>query len=271
GVRIFRIRVWSGGSANPSPPGSLSAETPASPTRLEKSLLNDFTSLSTAFASSCPLTSHARMPKGNGSLLTGSRSRVSPSCGTGSSPSRFSGNSVFSESGIFERSKPCFCLRARYFRPIHPAIRERRVVMPRCYRTLRHAKQHALLHGLPPGFDGLGRRHVDTLPRPGHRDRHSDGLGLRPHTVDGVTPTVQRELERAPVHRDQQPTTNIRVGGHALFRRHVHIGPRGAVGTDLHQRRVERAVLRSDLGIAAEVTGVAAVEQPVLRTGDHPG
>src|SRR5699024_2676163 len=201
GVRIFRIRVWSGGSANPSPPGSLSAETPASPTRLEKSLLNDFTSLSTAFASSCPLTSHARMPKGNGSLLTGSRSRVSPSCGTGSSPSRFSGNSVFSESGIFERSKPCFCLRARYFRPIHPAIRERRVVMPRCYRPLRHAKQHALLHGLPPGFDGLGRRHVDTLPRPGHRDRHSDGLGLRPHTVDGVTPTVQRELERAPVHK----------------------------------------------------------------------
>src|SRR5699024_11825916 len=30
-------------------------------------------------------------------------------------------------------------------------------------------------------------------------------------------------------------------------------------------------LLRSDLGIAAEVTGVAAVEQPVLRTGDHPG
>ncbi len=41
GVSIWRSRVCSGGSVNPSPPGSESAPTLFRPTRLPKSLLKD--------------------------------------------------------------------------------------------------------------------------------------------------------------------------------------------------------------------------------------
>src|SRR5690606_28520745 len=91
GVSSLRSRVWSGGSVNPSPPGFCSAVIPTVPTRLVKSLLNAGEFARTARASSYPVTSHARMPKGSFIRLTGSRSRSSPSAGTGFRPSRCSG------------------------------------------------------------------------------------------------------------------------------------------------------------------------------------
>ena len=45
-------------------------------------------------------------------------------------------------------------------------------------------------------------------------------------------------------------------------RGHVDVGPRWVVGADRHERGVEGPVLGADLGVAVEVAGVAAVEDP---------
>ncbi len=61
------------------------------------------------------------------------------------------------------------------------------------------------------------------------------------------------------------------MGAQALLRCHVDVRPEVRVRADLDHRRVERAVVGADVAEALEVAGVAAVVDPVLLAGDHPG
>src|SRR5581483_3461190 len=58
---------------------------------------------------------------------------------------------------------------------------------------------------------------------------------------------------------------------HSFLGVHVDVGPEPVVSADGHQREIEWAVLRTDVGEAAGVAGVAAEVGTVVRTGKHPG
>src|SRR5581483_6050783 len=58
---------------------------------------------------------------------------------------------------------------------------------------------------------------------------------------------------------------------HSFLGVHVDVGPEPVVSADGHQREIEWAVLRTDVGKAAGVAGVAAEVGTVVRTGEDPG
>ncbi len=83
-------------------------------------------------------------------------------------------------------------------------------------------------------------------PGRGTASRTSRGLGLAPQPVGRLGPVVQGQVEGRPVHRDHQAAPHVDVGGHPVLGGHVDVRPGVAVRADLHQRHVERAVLRAD-------------------------
>src|SRR5215217_6630747 len=92
--------------------------------------------------------------------------RCCPNAATGSSSSRFSGISTDSgRNDNFDRSKPFFCVRAKYLRPTQVVSRERRVPMsPHLCTKCRTQEFHTLKCSLSLTFSAVGREDVAKFP-----------------------------------------------------------------------------------------------------------
>jgi predicted nucleotidyltransferase len=93
----------------------------------------------------------------------------------------------------------------------------------------------ATLQRLPPAVDGGRIVDVDALTRP--RNREVDVVCLRfpPDPARWLRPRVHRQVERTPVHRDQQATPHIDMGG----------DPR----LQLMPRQFEQSLVALDIGL----------------------
>ncbi len=103
-----------------------------------------------------------------------------------------------------------------------------------------------------------------------NRDARSRTRSRDEQALHGFRPRMQREVERSPVHRDQDATAHEPVRLDRLLRPEVDVGPERVVRADLDQRCVERAQAISDLPRRREHGGVAAVVDAVLRSADRP-
>src|SRR3954462_15935095 len=125
---------------------------------------------------------------------------------------------------------------------------------------------------LPPPFvERPRRRGLYPLARSGDDDRHAACRRGGDRLLRGRVPGMERQIESAPVYREQEPPTQILVRAYCLFRRHVDVLPGPIAGADLDEGEIERTVRRSCRLEAIEVSAVAAEEHAMARTLHDPG
>ena len=101
------------------------------------------------------------------------------------------------------------------------AALDRRLRALRCHQGARSTTPgvskvplpHTSGDGLPPAVHRRRVVHHHPLARAGHRQPDVAGLRLRPEPVHRLGPVVQGQVERRPVHRDEQPAAQVEVGG----------------------------------------------------------
>src|SRR5574340_937263 len=150
-------------------------------------------------------------------------------------------------------------------------MRERLFLYPRaCIREPGSSQRR------PPLFLRRRAQHVDALS--GHRYHRGRARvpRRRPQPHDRLRPGVKRQVERGPVHRDQQsagPVARIEVGVrvHGLLRVHVDVRPPRIVGTDRKQCQVEGSVSVAEVRKPRGVAGITAEERRPLRPAQDPG
>src|ERR1700679_1497387 len=122
----------------------------------------------------------------------------------------------------------------------------------------------------PPWLQFAGGRGVDAPTR--FRHRYSDARGIcgGQQPLDRFAPRVRRQPEGAPVDRHQKSAVDVHVRLNGVLGIHVNVGPHLVVGTDRHQRHVERSVVGTDLREALGVAGVAAEVRSMRRPDDRP-
>src|SRR4030095_9075027 len=123
----------------------------------------------------------------------------------------------------------------------------------------------------PPGIVGRWTGRLDCLAGPGDGDGAPEARGFGRDAPGRIVPVVEREVERPPVHGNEQPAAQSLVRPDQLLRKDVDRGPRPAVRAGAHPARAERAVLLADRADPVEVSRVAAVEDPMPGTGQDPG
>ena len=87
---------------------------------------------------------------------------------------------------------------------------------------------------------------------------------------------MRGQPERGPVDRNEYPASRavpveVEMGPDSFLGVHMNVGPRFVVGADRQQGEIERPVLRSDLGEATGVSGVATEVRATGRPEDGPG
>src|SRR3954465_605602 len=123
----------------------------------------------------------------------------------------------------------------------------------------------------PPSVERRRRRGLYPLARSRDDDRHAACRRGGDRLLGRRIPGMERQVESAPVYREQEPPTEILVRADRLFRRHVDVLPGPIAGADLDEREIERAVRRSCRLEAIEVSAVAAEEHAMARTLHDPG
>src|SRR3954463_8391707 len=124
---------------------------------------------------------------------------------------------------------------------------------------------------LPPPFvERPRRRGLYPLARPRDDDRDAACRRGGDRLLGRRIPGMERQIESAPMYREQEPPTEILVRADRLFRRHVDVLPGPIAGADLDEREIEGAVRRSCRLEAIEVSAVATEEDAMAWTLHHP-